>query len=63
MVQDYSYVLCDAKLILLYIPKGHVFMIMIVLVFKGEREEKYQDCTELSYCTTMIWYFFFRKKD
>lgn len=29
-------------------------MSIILLIFTGEREEKYQDCTELSYFITMM---------
>lgn len=32
-------------------------MSILLLIFKGEKEEKYQKCPELSYCTTMMVFF------
>lgn len=45
---------CDARLVLPCISRGNTFRGVILLIFKGEREEKCQDCLELSHCTTMI---------
>ena len=56
--QDYSYLLCDARLkTLLYIPRGYTFMSIILLILRGVKEEKYQDFPELSYCITMMMFF------
>lgn len=55
--QDYSYLLCDVRLTLLYIPRGYTFMSIILLILKEEKEEKYQDFPELSYCITMMMFF------
>lgn len=46
--------LCDSKLTLLYISGGYTFMSIILLILKGEKEEKYQ---ELSYCRTIMMFF------
>lgn len=32
-------------------------MSILLLIFEGEKEEKYQKCPELSYCTTMMVFF------
>ena len=45
---------CDARLVLPCISRGNTLMGIILLIFKGEREKKCQDCLELSYCTTMM---------
>lgn len=55
--QDYSHLLCDVRLTLLYIPRGYTFMSIILLILKEEKEEKYQDFPELSYCIAMMMFF------
>lgn len=46
--------LCDARLVLPFISRENTFRGIILLIFKREREEKCQDCLELSYCTIMM---------
>lgn len=55
--QDYSYLLCDARLTLLCIPKGYAFMSIILVILNGEKEEKYRDFPELPYYIIMMIFF------